>query len=390
MPQRIALLGSTGSIGTQTLDVISRFPDEFIVDLLTAGNNATLLIQQAKKFKPDHVIIGNPGHFAEVKEALAGTGIKVSAGEKEIEQGVRSSSADTVVAAMVGYSGLKPALAAVESGKKLALANKETLVVAGEIISAAAKKSGSQIIPVDSEHSAIFQCLAGEIPECIDYITLTASGGPFLNLSVEDLKNVKPEDALKHPNWCMGAKVTIDSASMMNKGLEVIEAHWLFNLEAPKIKVIIHPQSIIHSFVHFIDGSVKAQMGIPDMRVPIIYALTHPSRLNTGFPSIDFRRHASLTFLEPDLKRFRNLSLAYEALSEGGNVPCIMNAANEVAVESFLAGQISFTEMSAVVENAMEKIERIASPSLEELGESDKEARILSKDFIKKFKLTHK
>jgi 1-deoxy-D-xylulose-5-phosphate reductoisomerase len=382
MPEKIALLGSTGSIGTQALDVISKYPDEFRIEVLTAGNNIDLLTSQAKKYLPDAVVIGKINLYKQLKENLHGTGIKVYAGEDAIEQVISESGADVVLAAIVGYSGLRPTIAAIKSGKKIALANKETLVVAGEIISRLALASGKQIIPVDSEHSAIFQCLVGEDRESVEKITLTASGGPFLNLSVEKLRNVTPKDALKHPNWNMGEKVTIDSASMMNKGLEMIEAKWLFNLQPEQIKVIIHPQSVIHSFVHFKDGSVKAQLGIPDMRLPILYALTHPGRFQSDLPRLSFSDHPSLTFSEPDPVKFRNLSLAGLALKEGGNKPCILNAANEAAVNAFLAQRIGFMQIPDVVEYALDKNQYIASPDLESLESSDRRARETSEQFI--------
>jgi 1-deoxy-D-xylulose-5-phosphate reductoisomerase len=384
MPLKIALLGSTGSIGTQALDVISRYPDEFKVDILTGHNNIELLTSQARKFLPDSVVISNKEHYKQLQDNLWGTKIKVFAGEKELEQAVTASDAGTVIAAIVGYSGLGPTIAAINAGKKIALANKETLVVAGEIITALAGRSGSKIIPVDSEHSAIFQCLAGEDKCSVEKITLTASGGPFLNFSTEKLQHVKPGEALKHPNWNMGDKVTIDSASLMNKGLEVIEAKWLFGLDPEQIKVIIHPQSIIHSFVHFRDGSVKAQLGIPDMRVPILYALSYPSRLLSDLPRLEFQDHRTLTFEEPDLKRFRNLLLAFLALKEGGNMPCILNAANEVAVGAFLKGKVGFLQMSDIVEHTLENCKFTASPGLESLEETDKEARNIAQNFIDK------
>lgn len=382
MPKRIALLGSTGSIGTQTLDVISRYPLEFKVEVLTAGNNLKLLAQQAIKFLPDTVVIGNKAHYHQLREALKDYPVKVAAGNEEIEQVVTGSNIDLVVAAMVGYSGLKPTIAAIKAGKIIALANKETLVVAGEIIKKLIKQSGSRIIPVDSEHSAIFQCLAGETGNPIDKITLTASGGPFLNFTKEMLGAVKPHEALRHPNWEMGNKVTIDSASLMNKGLEVIEARWLFDLKPDQIKVVIHPQSIIHSLVHFADGSIKAQMGMPDMRIPILYALTWPDRFISDLPKLDLSLHQTLTFSDPDLKRFRNLSLAYHALKQGGNMPCIMNAANEVAVNAFLAGKIGFLQMSDLVEHTMEKTEYFMSPGLGFLETTDVNARGIALSFI--------
>ena len=382
MPKRIALLGSTGSIGTQTLDVISRFPAEFDVEVLTAGSNTRLLAQQARKFLPDSVVIGNTANYHQLKDALKDIPVKVFAGEEAIEQVVTGSNIDMVVAGMVGYSGLKPTISAIKAGKKIALANKETLVVAGEIIKKLVKESGSRIIPVDSEHSAIFQCLAGESGNPIEKITLTASGGPFLNFTKEMLQNVKPHEALKHPNWEMGNKVTIDSASLMNKGLEVIEARWLFDLTPDQIKVIVHPQSIIHSLVHFADGSVKAQMGVPDMRVPILYALSYPDRYPSDLPRLDLSRYPTLTFGDPDVVKFRNLALAYQALKQGGNMPCIMNAANEVAVNAFLAGKIGFLQMSDVVEFTMEKTEYFASPGLGFLETSNSRARAIALNYI--------
>jgi 1-deoxy-D-xylulose-5-phosphate reductoisomerase len=382
MPKRIALLGSTGSIGTQTLDVISRFPGEFKVEVLTAGNNIRLLAQQAAKFLPDSVVIGNSIHYHQLKEAVKDIPVKVFAGDDAIEQVVRGSNIDMVVAAMVGFSGLKPTISAIRAGKKIALANKETLVVAGEIIKKLVKESGSKIIPVDSEHSAIFQCLAGESGNPIEKITLTASGGPFLNFTEEMLKNVKPHEALKHPNWEMGNKVTIDSASLMNKGLEVIEAKWLFDLAPEQIKVIIHPQSIVHSLVHFADGSVKAQLGVPDMRVPILYALSYPDRYSSDLPKLNLSLYPALNFAEPDPLRFRNLALAYNALKQGGNMPCIMNAANEVAVSAFLSGKIGFLQMSDVVEYTMEKTEYFASPGLGFLETSNSKARTVAQNYI--------
>jgi 1-deoxy-D-xylulose-5-phosphate reductoisomerase len=382
MPKRIALLGSTGSIGTQTLDVISRFPKDFDVEVLTAGSNTRLLAQQARKFLPDSVVIGNTSNYHQLKDALKDIPVKVFAGDEAIEQIVTGSNIDMVVAAMVGYSGLKPTISAIKAGKKIALANKETLVVAGEIIKKLVKESGSRIIPVDSEHSAIFQCLAGESGNPVEKITLTASGGPFLNFTTEMLETVKPHEALKHPNWEMGNKVTIDSASLMNKGLEVIEARWLFDLPPEQIKVIIHPQSIIHSLVHFADGSVKAQMGIPDMRIPILYALSYPDRYQSDLPRLDLSRYPVLTFSDPDTAKFRNLALAYHALKKGGNLPCIMNAANEVAVNAFLAGKIGFLQMSDVVEFTMEKTEFFASPGLNFLETSNTRARAVALNYI--------
>jgi len=384
MPERIALLGSTGSIGSQTLDIVSRFPENFSVEILIAGNNVELLTKQARQFHPDTVVIENLGHFAQLKENLSNTKIKVYAGEEAIENVVTSSSVDVVIASIVGYSGLRPTVAAIKAGKKIALANKETMVVAGEIICKLARETGSRIIPVDSEHSAIFQCLTGEKSSEIEKITLTASGGPFLNLTEEMLRKVRPDEALRHPNWEMGCKVTIDSASLMNKGLEVIEARWLFDLTPEQISVIIHPQSIIHSFVHFLDGSVKAQLGVPDMRLPILYALSYPDRLNSDLPRLDFKDHPTLTFTEPDLKRFRNLSLAYHALREGGNMCCILNAANEIAVEAFMSEKIGFLQMPDVVEHTMESNLYSSNPDLDLLELTDKQAREAASNYINK------
>lgn len=384
MPKRIALLGSTGSIGTQTLDVISRYPEEFIVESLTAGNNLDLLIQQARKFVPGTVVIGNPLHYNQLKENLKDLPVKVHAGNEALERVVTGRNIDIVVASMVGYPGLKPTLSAVRAGKDIALANKETLVAAGQLIREAALKSGSRIIPVDSEHSAILQCLAGEQGNNVEKITLTASGGPFLGLPREKLKTVRPEDALRHPNWDMGCKVTIDSASMMNKGLEVIEARWLFDLKPEQIDVMIHPQSIIHSLVHFGDGSVKAQLGIPDMRIPILYALSYPDRLVSDLPRLDLAECTTLTFEKPDLERFRNLALAFEALRKGGNMPCILNAANEVAVEAFLKGRISFLQLPDVVEYAMNNTDFSSHLSLELIEVTDRSAREISEGYINK------
>ncbi len=384
MPKRIALLGSTGSIGTQALDIIARFPGEFEVESLTAWNNVDLLTSQARRFLPDSVVIGNIDHYLQLKENLKDTPVKVYAGNAAIEQVVAHSSIDIVIASIVGYSGLKPTIAAIKAGKRIALANKETLVVAGELISKLVHQHGSRIIPVDSEHSAIFQCLIGEDGNPVEKITLTASGGPFFNFTEEQLKRVKPADALKHPNWCMGNKVTIDSASLMNKGLEVIEAKWLFDLLPEQIDVIIHPQSIIHSLVHFADGSVKAQMGMPDMRVPIIYALSYPNRLHTDLPRLNFNSNKSFTFAEPDVKKFRNLSLAFDALKQGGNMPCILNAANEVAVNAFLTGRIGFLQMPDVVGYAMETCFFSRETDLELLENTDNAAREAAFEYLNK------
>jgi 1-deoxy-D-xylulose-5-phosphate reductoisomerase len=382
--QRIAILGSTGSIGSQALNVISRFPGEFIVETLIAGNNIDLLTHQALQFQPDSVVVGNTSHYKQLKENLKDTDIKIYAGNEAIEQVVTSSTVDCVIASIVGYSGLRPTIAAIKSGKKIALANKETLVVAGEIIGKLVKESGSTIIPVDSEHSAILQCLVGETGNPIEKITLTASGGPFLGWSEQMLENVRPADALKHPNWDMGNKVTIDSASLMNKGLEVIEAKWLFDLTPEQISVIIHPQSIIHSFVHFADGSVKAQLGVPDMRIPILYALSYPERLQSDLPRLQLTDYKSFTFIDPDIKKFRNLSLAFDALKKGGNAPCILNAANEIAVSAFLDEKIGFMQMPDVVQYTMEHCMHSPSPDLNFLETSDSNARETSINFINK------
>lgn len=384
--KRLAILGSTGSIGTQTLDIVSNYPDRFKVEVLTANNNVDLLIEQAIKFEPNSVILVNENSYKKLKEALKDYPIKVFAGSQAIEQIVSSSTIDVVVTAMVGYSGLLPTIEAIKAGKEIALANKETLVVAGEIISKLAQEHKARIIPVDSEHSAILQCLVGEMNNPIEKITLTASGGPFRKFSKEELSRVKPEQALVHPNWNMGAKVTIDSASMMNKGLEVIEAKWLFDLRPDQIETIIHPQSIIHSFVHFMDGSVKAQLGLPDMRLPIVYALEYPDRLETKLPRFDFKDYESLTFEQVDLKNFRNLALAFQAIEDGGVMPCVLNAANEIAVESFLKGQIGFLEMTDIIEEVLLRMENTSNPDLYLLGETDKRARESALSIIKKIK----
>jgi 1-deoxy-D-xylulose-5-phosphate reductoisomerase len=384
MPKRIALLGSTGSIGTQALDVISRFPDDFTAEVLTAGNNIELLIDQAIRFRPDSVVIANPVHYSILKERLKDLPVKVYAGDDAINEVVNGSNVDMVLASMVGFSGLKPTLSAINAGKDIALANKETLVVAGQMICDASLRSGSRIIPVDSEHSAILQCLAGETGNPVEKITLTASGGPFLNHTLEQLRNVSPADALRHPNWDMGNKVTIDSASMMNKGLEVIEARWLFDLTPEEIEVIIHPQSIIHSFVHFGDGSVKAQLGMPDMRVPILYAFSYPNRLRSDLPRMNFELCGNFTFQQTDPVRFRNLPLAYSALRTGGNMPCVLNAANEIAVNAFLDGKIKFLQMPDVVEYAMSSANTTKELSFEILAETDTEAREAATEYINK------
>lgn len=381
--KRIALFGSTGSIGTQALDVIEANPDKFSAEVLTAQSNDELLVQQALKFNPNVVVIGDEKKYQKVKEALASTSVKVFSGEKALEEVAGMDCYDLMLAGIVGYAGLRPTMKAINSGKPVALANKETLVVAGDIIMRRAVENRVPIIPVDSEHSAIFQCLVGETRNRIEKIILTASGGPFIGKKPNYLVNVKREHALQHPNWSMGAKITIDSATLMNKGLEMIEAKWLFNLKPEQIQVIIHPQSIIHSMVQFEDGSIKAQMGLPDMKLPIQYALSFPRRIPNQFPRYDFKKVNTLTFEEPDVKTFRNLQLAQEALKTGGNLPCVMNAANEIAVFAFLRNRINFLDMTNVIEKTMEKVPFIGQPTLEEYFESDGEARNFAADIIK-------
>jgi 1-deoxy-D-xylulose-5-phosphate reductoisomerase len=373
--KRIGIFGSTGSIGKQTLEVIAAHPELFIAEILTAHSNESLLIEQALQFEPNIVVIGDITKYQTVKKALEGKPIKVFAGEEALEQVAAMDCYDFMMAGIVGFAGLKPTLTAVENGKAIGLANKETLVVAGDIVMQAAQKSGSFIIPVDSEHSAIFQCLIGEQNNPIEKIILTASGGPFLGKKPNFLVNVKRDHALQHPNWSMGAKISIDSATLMNKGLEMIEAKWLFNLHPNQIKVIVHAQSIIHSMIQFKDGSIKAQMGLPDMKLPIQYAMGFPQRLENQFPRYHFDRPNTLTFDEPDVKTFRNLQLAQDAMQQGGNLPCIMNAANEIAVYAFLRNRIGFLEMTELIEKTMEKIPFIASPTLDDYFESDGEAR---------------
>lgn len=380
--KRIALFGSTGSIGTQALDVMAANPDLFSASVLTAQTNDTLLVQQALQFQPEIVVIGDERKYAIVKDALAHTSIKVYAGEDALADVAAMDVYDMMLAAIVGYAGLKPTLEAIRAGKPIALANKETLVVAGDIIMREAAEKRIPIIPVDSEHSAIFQCLVGEGRNVIEKVILTASGGPFLGKKPNFLVNVKKDHALQHPNWQMGAKITIDSATLMNKGLEMIEAKWLFNLHADQVQVLVHPQSIIHSMVQFEDGSIKAQMGLPDMKLPIQYALAFPNRLPSKFPRYDFRKPASLNFEEPDTKTFRNLALATEALRKGGNMPCVLNAANEIAVYAFLRNRIGFLDMTEVVEQTMARISFIENPTLEEYFETDGEARNFAASLI--------
>lgn len=380
--KHIAILGSTGSIGTQALEVITENQDHFEVEVLTAGSNAALLIEQAQAFKPNVVVIGREDKYNEVFSALDPLGIKVYAGENALATVVEMESIDIVLTALVGYAGLRPTLKAIEAGKNIALANKETLVVAGELVTNLAKEKGVNLYPVDSEHSAIFQCLAGEFHNPIEKIVLTASGGPFRGKDRSFLETVTKEQALKHPNWDMGAKITIDSATLMNKGLEVIEAKWLFNLTIDQIEVVVHPQSIIHSIVQFEDGSMKAQMGLPDMKLPIQYALGYPNRLPSNFPRFDFLNYPSLTFEEPNTKLFRNLSLAYEAMNRGGNMPCVLNAANEVVVDAFLKDKVSFLEMPDIVETCMSKMSFIKMPHYDGLVQTDKETRIFASELI--------
>ena len=378
----VAILGSTGSIGTQALEVIEAYPELFDLQVITAGNNADLLIEQARKFNPNMVVIVDETQYTKVKEALWNDDIHVYCGKESLCQVVQSTEVDVVLTALVGYAGLQPTIAAIEAKKDIALANKETLVVAGALITALARKHGINIYPVDSEHSAIFQCLPGEQFNAIEKIYLTASGGPFRGYSVEQLEKVTKAQALKHPNWSMGAKITIDSASMMNKGLEVIEAKWLFNLKEEQIDVIVHPQSIVHSLVQFEDGSMKAQMGLPDMKLPIQYAMAFPQRLKNTFPRYLFDKPNQLNFDEPDMKTFRNLQLAKESMEKGGNTPCILNAANEIAVYAFLKNRIGFLEMTELIEKTLEKINYISKPSLEDYFETDGEARNFAASLI--------
>ena len=380
--KRIAIFGSTGSIGTQALEVIASNPGSFSIEVLTAHSNDELLIAQALKFNPNIVVIVDEKKYQKVKEALTSTSIKVFAGEKALEEVAEMDCYDLMLAAIVGYAGLKPTLKAIQNGKAIALANKETLVIAGDIVMRKAVENRVPVIPVDSEHSAIFQCLVGETRNKIEKVILTASGGPFLGRKPNYLVNVKREHALQHPNWNMGAKITIDSATLMNKGLEMIEAKWLFNLKPQQIRVIIHPQSIIHSMVQFEDGSLKAQMGLPDMKLPIQYALSFPKRIANDFPRYDFKKVNTLTFEEPDVKTFRNLPLAMEALDKGGNLPCVMNAANEIAVFAFLRNRINFLDMTDLIEKTMAHISFIEKPTLEEYFESDAEARNFAADTI--------
>lgn len=376
--KNIAILGSTGSIGTQTLDVISEYPDRLYPYLLTANRNSGLLISQALRYKPHKVVIADPSRYTEVRDALSGTGIEVAAGMDAITEAVTDTNIEIVVTALVGYSGLAPTISAINAGKKIALANKETLVVAGELITTMLKDSESEVIPVDSEHSAIFQCLVGEDKKSVEQLILTASGGPFRTKSPADMENVTKADALNHPNWKMGAKVTIDSASMMNKGFEMIEAKWLFGVSPEQIQIVVHPQSVIHSMVQFEDGAVIAQLGIPDMKLPIAYAFSYPERMKSRDPRLDFRQYATLTFEEPDMRRFRNLAYAFDAVRKGGNMPCILNAANEIVVSAFLQDKIGFLQMSDIIEKTMEIATFVPNPTYEDYVNTDAEARRLA------------
>jgi 1-deoxy-D-xylulose-5-phosphate reductoisomerase len=388
--KRLAILGSTGSIGTQALDVVTSHPDLFQVEVLSAHNNTELLIAQAIKYKPNAVVVTNEPKFEIVKKALESSNTKVFLGQSALSDVVRWDTVDIVVGAIVGFAGLHSIYAAIDAGKRIALANKETLVVAGDLMMKRAAETGAAIIPVDSEHSAIFQCLVGEYHESIEKIILTASGGPFRGKKPNFLVNVKASHALQHPNWTMGAKITIDSATLMNKGLEMIEAKWLFGLRNEQIDVIVHPQSAIHSFVQFIDGSLKAQAGVPDMKLPIQYALAYPQRLPNKFKRFEFKEFASLTFEEPDYKTFRNLALAKDAMYKGGNVPCVLNAANELTVQAFLQNRVDFLEMSDIIEKTIAKVSFIENPTFEDYEESDAQARKYADELIKQSPLaTH-
>lgn len=380
--KKIAIVGSTGSIGTQALEVIRENPKHFAVEVLVGNSNADLLIQQALEFNPNSVVIADESKYKQVKDVLFDKGIKVFAGNKAVEQIVESENIDVVLASIVGYAGLASTINAIKHKKTIALANKETLVVAGDLVTKLARENAVNIYPVDSEHSAIFQCLAGEWDNKIEKIYLTASGGPFRGKTRKDLENVTREQALKHPNWSMGAKITIDSASLMNKGLEVIEAKWLFNLKPEQIDVIVHPQSIVHSIVQFEDGSMKAQLGLPDMKLPIQYAFSYPARVQNAFKRFDFFNYPQLTFEKPDTQTFTNLALAYEALKKGGNMPCVLNAANEVAVDAFLKDKIKFLQMSELIEKCLHKIEFIQQPDYNQYIECDSETRKLAASLL--------
>lgn len=383
--KNVAILGSSGSIGTQALEVIRENPDLFRVSVLTVNTSASLLVQQALEFRPQKVVIVDESQYDDVRLALEGSGVEVYAGEEALTDVVQTPEIDVVLTALVGFCGLLPTIAAIRAGKDIALANKETLVVAGGLVNALAKEHNIRILPVDSEHSAIFQCLTGEAENRIEKIYLTASGGPFRGKNIAFLEGVTKEDALKHPNWVMGAKITVDSASLMNKGLEVIEARWLFDLEPSQIDVIVHPQSVIHSIVQFGDGSMKAQMGLPDMKLPIQYALGFPRRINNRFPRFDFLKYPELTFEQPDRVTFRNLELAFNALEAGGNMPCVLNAANEIAVAEFLSGRVGFLGMSQVIERCMNEVSYIRRPVLQDYIETDKETRIIAQQLVTNF-----
>ncbi|MBQ8365213.1 MAG: 1-deoxy-D-xylulose-5-phosphate reductoisomerase [Bacteroidaceae bacterium] len=380
--RQIAILGSTGSIGTQTLQVVEEHPERFEVYAITAGTRVNELIEQARKFLPRVAVIADESKYLQLKEALADLPIRALGGYEALCEVVQESAVDVVVTALVGFSGLRPTIEAIKAGKEIALANKETMVVAGELVNALANKYNVPILPVDSEHSAIFQCLAGEMNNKVEKLILTASGGPFRTWDIAQLANVTKEQALKHPNWSMGAKITIDSASMMNKGFEVMEAKWLFGVGAEDIEVVVHPQSVIHSMVQFADGAVKAQLGTPDMRLPIMYALSYPDRLTSSFPRLDFGTLGELTFEKPDLEKFPNLQHAYTALSQGGNIPCVVNAANEVCVAAFLADRIRFTDMPRLIEKAMQQTPYILQPTLEDYLATDREVRQMVEAWI--------
>ena len=384
MKKKIAILGSTGSIGIQTLDVIQKNKELFTAEILIAGQNSNLLIKQAKSFKPKIVVINDESKYLYVKEHLKNQKTKVFAGKKEVINVVKNKSIDTVVSAVVGYSGLEPTISAIKAGKNIAIANKETLVVAGELINNLIKKYKVKMYPIDSEHSAIYQCILGEEKNKYEKIILTASGGPFRGFKLSQLEKVTPHEALNHPKWKMGKKISIDSATLMNKGLEVIEAKWLFNIDPSNIEVVIHPEAIVHSMVQFIDGSIKAQLGVPDMKIPIQFALTSPYRIESNFPRLSLNKKLSLNFEKPDLNTFKNLKLAFQAIKEGGNKPCILNAANEVVVDSFLKKEIKFLEMSNIIEECLNKIEYIANLNFEDYVEIDRKTRILTKKLINK------
>lgn len=382
--KRIAILGSTGSIGIQALDIAREHPDKFSIEILTAGNNTDVLISQAREFNPNSVVIANEDHYEAISNALEDLDIKVFAGSDAVSQIVSSGEVDMVLNAIVGFAGFEPTIEALKAGKAIALANKESIVVGGELINSMLSVKNVPVIPVDSEHSAIFQCLAGESAEKVEKVYLTASGGPFHGMDLEALELVKPEDALKHPNWEMGAKITIDSATLMNKGLEMIEARWLFGLKPEQIEVVIHPQSVVHSMVQFVDGSVKAQLGRPDMRLPILYALSYPDRLPSKYGRFSITEHSQLSFEQPDLKKFRNLALAFEATQAGGNIPCALNAANEIAVQAFLNRKIGFLQMPAIVEAVMQDISKIEKASFDDLMQTNREARTMAEKIISK------